>query len=81
MRHDPLLAWFPTATFLVGFSSFCYHASYTLVFQYFDFFGMYVYLVLAVELSLRRHVRLPRPGTVALMLLPLLCALTIAFSK
>mmetsp|Transcript_774 Transcript_774/g.1209 ORF Transcript_774/g.1209 Transcript_774/m.1209 type:complete len:249 (+) Transcript_774:80-826(+) len=46
-----LLSMFPIATFIVGLFSFAYHASYTYVFQWFDFLGMFIFLALPIALN------------------------------
>ncbi len=50
--------------------------------QYFDFFGMFAYLVLALELSLPKKLskKLSSPGLLSLLLLPFLCGLTVVFA-
>lgn len=47
-----LLDRFPAAAVIVGVTSFAYHASYTWVFQFFDFVGMYVFLGLPITINL-----------------------------
>lgn len=45
------LRWFPWAAISVGITSFAYHASYTLFFQYADFLGMFSYLCVPITLA------------------------------
>lgn len=49
----PLLRAFPPAIVGVGVTSFAYHASYTFWMQVGDFLGMFVFLGVALEASLR----------------------------
>jgi hypothetical protein len=53
-RKDALKRWFGITQLLVGLTSFIYHASYTFVFQVFDFAGMYGFTFLLLAFNLRR---------------------------
>ena len=48
------LSMFGPASILTGVSSFIFHASYTYVGQWFDFFGMFCFEHLAIVVNLRR---------------------------
>ncbi|MEK7858614.1 MAG: ceramidase domain-containing protein [Elusimicrobiota bacterium] len=52
---DPstLRAFIPVTVF-VGLTSFLFHASFTFVFQFFDYLGMFFYVLLLLVLNLRR---------------------------
>lgn len=45
---------FGPASIITGVSSFAFHASYTYVFQIFDYFGMFCFVYLAIVVNLRR---------------------------
>lgn len=51
--HWPLLSCFPMTALFCGFCSFLYHASYTLVFQYADFLGMFSFLSIPITIGLQ----------------------------
>lgn len=53
-RRSPTLALFGPGSVVVGVTSATYHASYTWFFQFFDFFGMYVFALMPLTLNLRR---------------------------
>ena len=74
-----LVRWFAPAAVFVGVTSGLYHASYTLFFQYWDFLGMYTFLALPWELSLRRNGSLKhwREGTFATLLIT--CSMMLTF--
>ncbi len=48
------LGLFGPASIVTGVSSFTFHASYTYVFQVFDYFGMFCFVYLAMVVNLRR---------------------------
>jgi len=48
------LAMFGPASIWTGVSSFAFHASYTYVFQIFDYFGMFCFVNLALVVNMRR---------------------------
>ena len=52
--RSPTLAMFGNAAFCTGACSFVYHATYTLVGQFFDFVGMFIFVNLGITLNLRR---------------------------
>lgn len=54
LRRSPTLALFGPGSIVVGVTSAVYHASYTWFFQFFDFFGMYVFALMPLALNLRR---------------------------
>jgi hypothetical protein len=53
-RQKHLVYLFAPAIFLTGSFSFIYHASYTRVLQILDFFGMYLFICLALALNSHR---------------------------
>ena len=55
-RRDPAgpLRWFGPAAVVVGVTSFAFHASFTFFFQFFDYVGMFVFIMLPAALNLRR---------------------------
>ena len=53
-RGSRTLSLFAPASVVVGGFSFAFHASYTFVFQFLDFVGMFVFALLAVAVNLRR---------------------------
>jgi hypothetical protein len=53
-KDRPALRLFAPASFVVGVSSFAYHASYTYFFQVFDFIGMFCFLMVSIVLNARR---------------------------
>jgi len=63
MRKSPsaFLRFFGPASFIVGLTSFIYHASLNLFTQVFDFFGMYVFCVLLIMFNLARAGKWPAP--------------------
>mmetsp|Transcript_16300 Transcript_16300/g.30489 ORF Transcript_16300/g.30489 Transcript_16300/m.30489 type:complete len:262 (+) Transcript_16300:71-856(+) len=51
---SPTLHLFGPASIITGVSSFAFHASYTYVFQIFDYFGMFCFVYLAIVVNFRR---------------------------
>ena len=67
------------ASIVVGVLSFMFHASYTAVFQFGDFFGMYVFGVIPLTFNMRRLGYLPAKWqiTVASATVVVLCGFTV----
>ena len=53
LKSKTLLLFGP-ASIITGVSSFAFHASYTYLFQIFDYFGMFCFVYLAIVVQLRR---------------------------
>ena len=69
------LVWlFVPATIMTGLTSFAFHASVSRVFQLFDFFGMFTFIVLGVVLNLRRDNLLETRYTYPMYLLGMVIA-------
>lgn len=51
---EPALRAFVPVIVLVGLTSFLFHASFTFFFQFFDYLGMFFYVLLLLVLNLRR---------------------------
>jgi hypothetical protein len=54
LNKDPLLRAFAPCVVFLGATSFLFHASYTLFFQFFDYLGMFLILALLIVTNLRR---------------------------
>ena len=50
----PMHRWFALALVFVGVTSFMFHASYTLAYQFGDFLGMFAFCALPLAVNLRR---------------------------
>lgn len=80
-RGSSTLGVFGPGSIIVGVTSAMYHASYTWFFQFFDFFGMYIFILMPLSLNLRRLDLVARRFTnlLAFVLLCQLMILTLAF--
>lgn len=53
-RDSELGRWFAAVTVIVGLTSLLFHASYAFLFQFFDYLGMFLYMLLLLFLNARR---------------------------